>query len=207
MRPDFRLSLITDRRLFASSAEMLDAIEKALQGGLRAVQLREKDLTMRELLDLAYGMRELTARYRARLFINDRVDIALAVEADGVHLGGMSMPAHAAQKASAGRLMIGVSAHTMDEARTAQEDGADFISLGPVYETPSKMQYGAPIGPQALKDAVRNLSIPVYAIGGIRTERITEVLQQGAYGIALISAILSAADVRITTEEFVRKLS
>ena len=207
MRPDFRLYLITDRRLFASSAEMLDAIEKALQGGLKAVQLREKDLTMRELLDLAYGMRELTARYRAKLFINDRVDIALAVEAEGVHLGCMSMPAHAAQKASGGRLMIGVSAHSMDEARTAQEDGADFISLGPVYETPSKMQYGKPIGIQVLREAADTLSVPVFAIGGIKTARVKEVLQQGAFGIALISAILKAEDVRKTTEELMRALS
>jgi len=206
MRPDFRLYLITDRRLFASSEEMMDAIEKALQGGTRAVQLREKDLAIRELLDLAYRMRELTARYRARLFINDRVDIALAVEADGVHLGGMSMPAHAAQKASAGRLMIGVSAHTMDEARTAQEDGADFITLGPVYETPSKMQYGRPIGIDVLHEAAGTLSVPAFAIGGIKTARVKEVLQQGAFGIALISAILKAEDVRKTTEEFMREL-
>ena len=207
MKPDFKLYLITDRKLFTSLEEMLLAIERALEGGAAAVQLREKDLSGRELLALAYRLRKLTEGHAARLFINDRVDIALAVDADGVHLGGNSMPADAARKASGNTLLIGVSAHSVQEARKAEERGADFITLGPIYETPSKMQYGAPIGPQALKDAVRNLSIPVYAIGGIRTERITEVLQQGAYGIALISAILSAADVRITTEEFVRKLS
>ncbi|NJD55434.1 MAG: thiamine phosphate synthase [Nitrospirae bacterium] len=207
MKPDFRLYLITDRKLFSSSEEMLKAIESALEGGVRAVQLREKDLTSRELLAMAYEVRKQTKRYGAKLFINDRIDIALAVDADGVHLGGNSMPAGAARKASGGTLMIGVSAHSVQEARNAQENGTDFITLGPVYETASKMQYGEPIGTQVLKEATRDVSVPVYAIGGIRTDRIAEVLQQGAYGVALISAILRAADVRITTAEFVRKLS
>jgi thiamine-phosphate pyrophosphorylase len=207
MKPDFRLYLITDRKLFASVDEMLQAIEKALDGGVRAVQLREKDLGTRELLALAYAMRNVTKGYGAKLFINDRVDIALAADADGVHLGRASMPAHAARKASSGSLMIGVSTHSVDEAVQAQEDGADFITLGPVYETPSKMQYGRPIGIPVLRDAAGSLSLPFFAIGGIGIDRITEVLQQGAYGIALISAILTAKDVRKTTEECMRKLS
>ena len=207
MKPDFRLYLITDRKLFGSAEEMLQAIEKALDSGVRAVQLREKDLRTRELLTLAYTMRNVTKRYGAKLFINDRVDIALAVDADGVHLGRAGMPVHAARKASGGSLKIGVSTHSIDEAAQAQEDGADFITLGPVYETPSKMQYGRPIGIPVLRDAAGSLSLPVFAIGGIGIDRITEVLQQGAYGIALISAILTATDVRKTTEECMRKSS
>jgi len=207
MKQDFDLYLITDRKLFGSSEKMLQAIEKALEGGVRAVQLREKDLRTRELLALAYNMRNVTKRYGAKLFINDRVDIALAVDADGVHLGRASMPVHAARRASDGSLTIGVSTHSVDEAAQAQEDGADFITLGPVYETPSKMQYGKPIGIHVLKVAAGDLSLPVYAIGGIGIDSINEVLQQGAYGIALISAILAAKNVRKTTEEFVRKLS
>lgn len=207
MKPDFRLYLITDRKLFNSLEEMLKTIEKALEGGVRAVQLREKGLGTRELLSLAYELRGLTNRYGAKLFVNDRVDIALAVDADGVHLGRTNIPVHAARKASGGSLMIGVSTHSADEARKAQEDGADFITLGPVYETPSKMQYGKPIGIQVLRGASGDLFLPVYAIGGIRIDRIKEILQQGAYGIALISAILTAEDVRKTTEEFMRELS
>jgi thiamine-phosphate pyrophosphorylase len=207
MKPDFRLYLITDRKLFHSSEEMLKAMEKALDGGIRAVQLREKDLNTRELLSLAYEVRELTKRFGARLFVNDRVDIALAAGADGVHLGETGMPVRAARKASDGGLIIGVSTHGIDEARKAQEDGADFITLGPVYETPSKMRYGKPIGIHVLRGASGALSLPVYAIGGIRIDRIKEILQQGAYGIALISAILTAEDVRKTTEEFMRELS
>lgn len=199
--------LITDRKLFGSSDAMLDAIEKALRGGVKAVQLREKDLGIRELLDLAYRMRALTARYGAKLFINDRVDIALAVDADGVHLSRTSIPVQAARKASGERLMIGVSTHGVQEAQQAEADGADLITLGPVYETPSKMQYGMPIGIHLLNEAARNCNIPVFAIGGITIGRIEEVLRQGAFGAALISAVLTAEDIQKTTEEFIRKLS
>jgi len=205
--PDFRLYLITDRKLFGSSDAMLKAIGKALKGGVKAVQLREKDLEIRELLDLAYRMRTLTARHGAKLFINDRVDIAVAVDADGVHLGRTSMPVQAARKASENRLMIGVSAHSRQETRQAQADGADFVTLGPVYETPSKVQYGKPIGLPVLGETAKNCMIPVFAIGGITLGRIEEVLEQGVSGTALISAILTAEDIQKTTEEFVRKLS
>lgn len=205
--PDFRLYLITDRKLFSDNAEMLRAIESALQGGVKAVQLREKDLGTRELLDLAYRMRALTAGYGAKLFINDRVDIALAVDADGVHLGRTSIPVQAARKASGERLMIGISTHGVQEAQQAEADGADLITLGPVYETPSKMQYGMPIGIYLLNEAARNCNIPVFAIGGIKIGSIEEVMKQGAAGAALISGILAADDIQKTTEEFIRKLS
>jgi thiamine-phosphate pyrophosphorylase len=207
MKPDFRLYLITDRKLFGSSDSMLEAIEKALQGGMKAVQLREKDLGTRELLDLAYRMKALTARYGAKFFINDRVDIALAVGADGVHLGRTSMPVQAAHKASESKLMIGSSAHSRHEAQRAQEDGADFVMLGPVYETPSKVQYGRPIGLPVLGETADNCMIPVFALGGIKIGRLREVLEQGASGVGLISAILTAEDIQKTTEEFIRKLS
>ena len=207
MKLDFRLYLITDRKLFSSSDAMLEAIEKALQGGAKAVQLREKDLMTRELLGLAYRMRALTAKYSAKFFVNDRVDIALAVDADGVQLGRKSIPVQAARKASDGRLLVGVSTHSVQEAQQAEADGADFITLGPLYETPSKMQYGRPIGIHLLNEAARNCMIPVFAIGGITIGRIEEVLAQGASGTALISAILTAEDIKKTTEEFVRKLS
>ncbi len=207
MKPDFGLYLITDRKLFSSSDAMLEAVEKALLGGVKAVQLREKDLGIRELLALVYSMRALTARYGAKLFINDRVDITLAVEADGVHLGSTSIPVHAARKASDGRLMVGVSTHSLEEAQQAEADGADFITLGPVYETPSKMQYGKPIGIQLLNEAAGKCRIPVFAIGGVTIGRVEEVLEQGASGAALISAILTAEDIQKTTEEFIRKLS
>jgi thiamine-phosphate pyrophosphorylase len=177
-----------------------------MKGGVRAVQLREKDLSIRELLAMAYTMREITARYGARLFINDRVDVALAGGADGVHLGRESMPVRAVRKILGGTMMIGASTHGPAEAAIAADEGADFVTLGPVYETPSKMRYGAPLGCGVIKEAAKRLSIPVFAIGGIKAERVREVREAGAYGIALISAILTARNIQSSAEEFVRLL-
>lgn len=204
--PGFRLYLITDRNLFASESLLFTAVEEALQGGVKAVQLREKDLGIRDLLDMAYRMRRLTAQYTARLFINDRVDVALAVSADGVHLGQSGIPADAARKAAGKKLKIGVSAHSLAEAEKAEKEGADFITLGPVYETPSKKQYGAPLGTGMLKTVAGQISLPVFAIGGITPDRISEVLHAGAYGIALISGIFAADNIKTRTGEFVRLL-
>jgi thiamine-phosphate pyrophosphorylase len=186
---------------------MLEAIEEALEGGVKAVQLREKDLGVRELLELARQLRGLTKEYGALLFINDRLDVALAAGADGVHLGRESMPVQAARKVSGDALTIGVSVHSAGEAKEAARGGADFITLGPVYATPSKLQYGRPVGLDVLHESTRGVSVPVLAVGGIRAGRVHEVLQQGASGIALISAILGAEDIRKTTEELMRELS
>ncbi|GAB4417107.1 MAG: thiamine phosphate synthase [Thermodesulfovibrionales bacterium] len=202
----FRLYLITDRKIFDSPSSLFTAIEEALKGGVRAVQLREKDLGTRELLDMAYPMRELTKRYNAKLFINDRVDVAAAVGADGVHLGKGSMPASAAKKVSKGRLTVGVSTHSISEALEAEEEGADFITFGPIYQTPSKLKYGEPVGINALKIVRSRVSIPIMAIGGINIDRTREVMASGADGVAVISAILSAEDIKQTTESFLRCL-
>lgn len=202
----FRLYLITDRKLFTDYSSLFTGIENALKGGIKAVQLREKDLSIRGLLDMAYNLRELTTRYNAELFINDRVDIALAVNADGVHLGSSSMPVRAARKAAGENLLIGVSTHSLEEAKRAEHDRADFVSMGPIYETPSKTQYGMPLGPGILKKAKKEISIPIFAIGGIKLNRVDEVLKSGAYGIALISAILASDDIKSDSENFMRLL-
>ncbi len=200
---NFRLYLITDRKIFSNTQSFFTGIEYALMGGVNAVQLREKDLGIRELLDFAYKLRELTARYGAKLFINDRVDIALAVNADGVHLRASSMPAYAARKVAGENFLIGVSTHSLEDAIEAEQDGADFVVLGPIYETPSKLKYGKPLGIKVLREVKDRISIPVYAIGGIKANRVTEVLREGAYGIACISAILDSNDIKTDTEEFV----
>ena len=203
---DFKLYLITDRTLFTDNRSLFTAVEEALKGGLRAVQLREKDLGVREVLHMAYALRELTSGYGAKLFINDRVDVALAVEADGVHLGGSSMPAFAARKAAGEGMLIGVSTHSLTEAEKAQEEGADFVTLGPVFEIPSKLKYGRPLGLGLLKEVSAIISIPFFAIGGIKKERVKNTLESGASGIALISAILGSENIQSNTEEFMRLL-
>lgn len=190
---DFRVYLITDRRL-ASGGDLLSAVERALAGGVRAVQLREKDLGGRELLDLARKMRALTARRGAKLLINDRVDIALASGADGVHLGESSIsPGEARRLLGPGRL-IGASTHSGEQLAAAEADGADFAVFGPVYYTPSKAKYGPPLGVDALRRACASARIPVFALGGVKAQNIAEVMTAGADGIAMISAILAAED-------------
>lgn len=201
---NFKLYLVTDRKLFADNQGLLKAVEESLKGGLKAVQLREKDLGIRELLGMAYSLRELTGRYGAALFINDRVDVAVAVEADGVHLGQESIPAYAARKASKGGLIVGVSAHSLTEALEAEKDGADFITLGPIFHTPSKAACGEPLGLDALKNVCAAVSLPVFAIGGVKSENLKEVRICGAKGVAIISAILCSDNIKQTTENFLR---
>jgi thiamine-phosphate pyrophosphorylase len=203
---DFNLYLITDRRLFTDHFSLLTAVEEALKGGLKAVQLREKDLGTRDLLDMSYKMRYLTRTYGAKLFINDRVDIALAVEADGVHLGRESIPVNAVKKTFQNKLNIAVSTHNLDEALEAERGGADFITLGPVYHTPSKIKYGDPIGIETLRNIKAKISIPLFAIGGMKLDNVAEVKETGAHGVALISAILTAEHIKETTDEFLRLL-
>jgi thiamine-phosphate pyrophosphorylase len=190
---DFSLYLITDRRQ-VKGGDLVSAVGKALSAGVRTVQLREKDLFSRELYELAHDLRKVTAEHGARLLINDRVDIAQAVDADGVHLGGDSMPLYKARKILGSNKLIGVSCHNQVSAITAQEKGADFITFGPVFHTPSKASFGDPVGLEKLGEVASLLRIPVFGLGGINSANIPEVLSAGVHGIAMISAILAADD-------------
>ncbi|NOX20882.1 MAG: thiamine phosphate synthase [Nitrospirae bacterium] len=202
---DFRVYLITDRKVCREGLE--EALEQALKAGVKAIQLREKDLPVREFLQLADRVRMLTKQYGARLFINDRVDVALAVEADGVHLGYQSMPVEAVRRVVGKDMLIGMSTHSLKEALDAQQAKADFVTFGPVFDTPSKRKYGPPQGIEKLAKVVRELEIPVFALGGIKEENIPEVLKTGVYGISMISAILRADDIFEKTKKIVRLIS
>jgi thiamine-phosphate pyrophosphorylase len=191
---DFKLYLITDRK--QTAMPLPQAVRLALEGGVRAIQVREKDLPIRELLALSQELRALTKEFGAKLFINDHVDVAVAVDADGVHLGHQSMPVSAVRNIIGNEMMIGVSTHTVEEARAAERAGADFVTFGPIFETPSKARLGAPVGLEALKDAKRSVDIPIFGLGGIKGKNIGHVLWAGAYGIGMISAIFGAEDIR-----------
>ncbi|BCB96137.1 thiamine-phosphate synthase [Dissulfurispira thermophila] len=204
---DFRLYLITDRKIVTHYPSLITAVEEALKAGVKAVQLREKDLPTRELLDMAYRMRDLTTKYNARLFINDRIDIAMCVNADGVHLGQSSIPAYAVRKAVDGsRFFIGVSTHNLEEALAAEREGADFITFGPIYPTYSKLKYGKPVGIESMKIVIENASIPIFGIGGIKPDNAKDVINAGAYGIAMISGILGENDIKKATENYLKIL-
>ena len=190
---DFNLYLITDRNSTAGSP-LVSVVRQALDGGVRAIQLREKDLNGRELFALAKGLRNITSEYGARLIINERLDIAMAVEADGVHLGAASLPVAEARRLLGKNRLIGYSAHSAEEACQAEAAGADFMTLGPVYFTPSKSEYGAPLGIGKLAEVTAMVSIPVFAIGGVKNSSIPETMAAGAAGIAVISAIIGTND-------------
>lgn len=195
MPVDFNLYLITDRKQ-VRNADLSTAVEQALQGGVRAVQLREKDLCSRELFELALELRNLTRRFNARLLINNRIDIALAIDADGVHIPENGITADQARKLLPSPKLVGVSCHNLPGALAAQQNGADFITFGPVFHTPSKAVYGKPVGIELLTETAMALSIPVFGLGGIEAENISSVIKAGASGVAMISTILAAKNPR-----------
>lgn len=202
---DSRLYLITDRHQ-TGGRPLLDVVHAALVGGVRLIQLREKDLCSADLYRLALEVCDLTRSYGARLLINDRLDIALASGADGVHLGVGSLPVDVARRLLGPHMVIGYSAHGLAEVQQAQADGADFVTFGPVYATPSKAGYGEPCGVTQLAEAARILKIPVFALGGIKTANSAAVMATGASGIAVISAILSAADPQAAAASLLKKI-
>jgi thiamine-phosphate pyrophosphorylase len=203
--PDFDLYLVTDRRQI-NGRDLVAVIDAALAAGVGAVQLREKDLGGRELFALAEALKTSCARYGAKLFLNDRVDVALAVDADGVQLGAASMPIGAAREILGPQKLIGASIHCLEEGKNAEGAGADFVVFGPIYFTASKAAYGEPQGVDRLKEIVEKISLPVYAIGGINLEGVAAVRGAGAHGVALISAVLSAADPAAAAKELLARL-
>ena len=205
MKLNFDLYVITDRQQ-SGGRPLLTVAEAALRGGARAFQLREKDLPPRDLYPLALGMRQLTQAYGARLLINDRLDVALAVDADGVHLTTTSLPASVARRLLGPDRLLGVSTHNLAEAQAAAEEGADFVVFGPVFFTPSKASYGQPIGLDALRTVRTALGLPILAIGGIKKANLAQVIAAGADGIAVISAVISADDPAAATQDLLATL-
>lgn len=191
---DFRLYLITDRKV--ATKPLPEAVRLALEGGVRAIQLREKDLPVRELLAMARELRSITREFGAKLFVNDRVDVAMIVGADGVHLGNASMPVEAVRKIVGTKMLVGVSTHSVEEAIAAQAGDADFITLGPIFETPSKSKYGSPVGLDIINEVKNEINIPIFAIGGINSGNIKQIITSGASGFAVISSILAASDIK-----------
>jgi len=205
MAVDFKLYLITDRK--QAKMPLPEAVRLALQGGVPAVQLREKDLPVRELLALAQELRIITREFGAKLFINDHVDVAVAVEADGVHLGHQSMPVDAARKIVGSGMLIGASTHSVQEAQEAEARGADFVTYGPIFETPSKAQYGTPLGKATIREVKYLINIPLFALGGIKSTNVLQVLAAGADGVALISSILAADDITAASRKFMQAIA
>lgn len=201
-----RLLLVTDRQQ-TRGRPLLDVLTSALAAGVHAVQLRERDLSSRELLRLAQEVQRLTTAAGAQLLINDRADVAMTLDGVGVHLRANSLPVAATRKLLGGQRLIGVSTHSVEEVARAESEGADYIVLGPIYETPSKMVYGAPLGVRALEEACRRVRVPVIGIGGVTAARVEEMQRAGAFGVAVVTAVLGADDVERATHELLNVLS
>ena len=160
------------------------------------IQIRERDLGSRELLRFVEEVHRVAHPFRVPCLINDRVDLVLATRASGVHLRADSMPVKEARKCLGAGYLIGKSVHSAEEVRRSEQEGADFVVLGPVYETPSKRQYGPPLGVRVIREASEHCTIPVYAIGGMTPARVENVMAAGAAGVAAVSSIFQAASPR-----------
>jgi thiamine-phosphate pyrophosphorylase len=184
--------LVADPEL--TSRGLLDDVARALDGGVTAVQLRAKRGSDRKKIALAEGLKRLCKEHSALFLVNDRIDIALATGADGVHLGTVDLPVAAARSIAPAGFVIGYSPETYDEIEHAVLDGADYLGIGPVFLTQSKADAGEAIGLEALSRRVNCAGIPVIGIGGINAENAGSVIEAGAAGVAVISAILGSTD-------------
>jgi thiamine-phosphate pyrophosphorylase len=168
-----------------------------------AIQIREHDLSAGELVALVREVQAVMAPRRCQLLINDRIDVALGLEGVGVHLRSNSLPVTIARQLLGAERLLGISVHSIEEAVQAESQGADYIILGPIYETPSKQSFGPPLGVHTLEQACRLVRIPIVGIGGVTKARVSEMLDTGAFGVAVIRAILGAADVESATRELI----
>lgn len=201
-----QLIVITDRRM-ADPRRIEDVVEASLGAGAKAIQLRDKDASARQLLDTARTLRELTAGWGALLFINDRLDVALAAEADGVHLGPDDLPVALARTAAPASFLIGHSTDIPEVARKAVADGADYIGCGAVFSTDSKKDAGEVIGIPGLARVAESVEVPVVGIGGVTPPRAARIAADTtAAGVAVIGAVMAAPEpaqvVRALLEPF-----
>ena len=197
----FRLLLVTDRHLVRGRS-LSTVLSQAIMAGVPAMQLRERDLPTGELLPLAQEIHSLTVPRSVPLILNDRVDLVLALNLDGVHIRANSLPVSVARRPIGPNRLIGVSTHSVEAVQQANHDGADYIIFGPIFDTPSKRSFGTPLGLDVLADVCRNSMVPIFAIGGITSERVRDVRRAGAHGVAVIGALLTSVDISSAIREF-----
>jgi thiamine-phosphate pyrophosphorylase len=198
---DIYFYFITDSKL-SIKGNMSD-VENALKAGCKIIQYREKNKSTKELIKDAKKIKE-NCKKKAIFLINDRIDVALAVNSDGVHLGQDDMPFDLARKILGNKKIIGLTVHNLKEAINAEKIGADYISLSPIFNTNTKSDAGKACGIQTIKIVKKNVNLPIVAIGGINKDNVGQVIKAGADGIVAISAVICSKNVRKEVKDFIR---
>jgi thiamine-phosphate pyrophosphorylase len=202
LKDRLQLYVVTDERPDTDS--VLQAVREAVAGGATAVQLRRKNADGRRLVEMGHAIRRITREHGALYFVNDRVDIALVTDADGVHVGQSDIPCKDV-RALMGDKFVGISAATVEEAKQAERDGADYLGVGALYPTSSKADAEV-CGVEALEEILQAVSIPVVGIGGISLENVQDVIRAGADGVAVVSAVMLAANPRLASQQFLEQI-
>lgn len=200
---DYTLYLVTDRELLKNRS-LTKAVEEAILGGVTLVQVREKDISTSEFYKVASEIKNITDKYNVPIIINDRIDIALAIDADGVHIGQSDMPASVARKLIGSDKILGVSTATIDEAIKAEKEGADYLGVGAVFSTTTKND-ARNVSLELLKEIKGIVNIPVVAIGGINSNNVEMLKESNIDGVAVISDILAKEDIKLAAKEIKEK--
>ncbi|TWI57826.1 thiamine phosphate synthase [Halalkalibacter nanhaiisediminis] len=198
---EFQLYAITGEE-FHPGRDLIEVMEEAILGGVDIIQLRDKTSSKREVLAKAKALRELTKKHDVLFIVNDHIDVALAVDADGIHVGQDDLPLEDARRIMGPDKIIGISTHKIEEAREAEAGGADYIGVGPIFPTKSKVDVVDPVTTAYIQQVAAEINIPFVAIGGIKLHNVLQVLDAGAKSVCMISEIVGANDVKGVCEEF-----
>ncbi len=202
---DFNLYVVLGRE-FSKGRDFLDVTRQAIDGGAGAIQLRDKEMPKRELLAWAYRLRELTREHGVTFIMNDHLDIALAVGADGIHLGQEDFPLPEARRIAGPDFIIGASTHSVEEAKQAVEEGASYINIGPIFQTATKKGVISPVGPEMIEKVQSVVQHPFTVMGGIKLDNVDEVLKRGARRIAVVTAVVGADDIQSAARAFMERI-
>jgi len=202
---DLSLYLVTDRSL-SLGRDMEWIVEESVKGGVTMVQLREKDCSTREFIELAIRLKQKLAPYNVPLIINDRADVALAADADGLHIGQSDMEYSMARQLLGAGKIIGLSVENLEQVYESNDSDVDYIGISPVFSTKTKTDTAPPFGLEGIRDVMAISNHPVVAIGGINLTNAREIMEAGAHGIAVVSAICSAERPKEAASELKRKL-
>ena len=202
---DFSLYLVTDKNL-TNGRPLETVVEEAIEGGVTIVQIRDKKSSTKEFLSIAKNIRVITEKAGVPLIINDRADIALAVNADGLHIGQSDMPYEEARKLMGPNAIIGISATNIEQAKAAASWDVDYLGIGPIFFTNTKEDLKTPIGFEGFKSIAAVSSHPLIAIGGIKANHVQQAMQSGAAGVAVVTAIVSADSPKLAAEELLSEV-